>query len=696
LNNKKMNRITAIAVTLSVFICFVFMFLPKGSIESAEYSLDYPEKLFGTDMIEINIKADKDAWQSMLDNAISESYIACDITVNGTTFSSVGVRPKGNSSLSMVAGSDSDRFSFKFQFDEYIDGQTCFGLDKLVINNMQADYTYMKEYFSYYLMSFMGVDSPMVNYAHITVNGEEWGLYLAVECYEDSFVERMYNSSDGNLYSVKTAMGRGKEEPGAGVLDGAQDGVQGAAVDGAVQGKSGAKIPDANQDAVVQGKPGTVMPDGIPYGMPDAGIPYGIPDEMQDGIQGKMRDGNLGGFGGSSGGGSLVYTDDNSESYSSILGNAVFNESNEEDYQRVIEALKKLSKGEELEKYFNVDQILRYFAVHTTVVNLDSYISNMQQNYYLYEKDGKVTILPWDYNLAFGGFQSGDASAAVNFTIDTPVSGVELSQRPLIGKLLEVHEYKERYHQYLQEIASYLSGGQFVEQVQTVDGLISDYVENDATAFCTYNQYKSAAETFKQFCLLRAESIQGQLDGTIPSTTSGQSGSSALVDASGINLSTMGSQGGGGDKGGMAGFGRGDIGNMGGRAGIGIGAGTGAAAGKAGAGTAAGEAGAGIAAGGAGRFEGSVTTGDAPTGAGNASRFGQMPSNGNLYNGQPPAETPNIRNGVTSFPQRKFSDAGTQNPQELPDSDKQGILWFGVSVMVLAIGIWIALIYKRR
>ena len=47
--------------------------------------------------------------------------------------------------------------------------------------------------------------------------------------------------------------------------------------------------------------------------------------------------------------------------------------------------------------------------------------------------------------------------------------------------------------------------------------------------------------------LLRAESVEGQLDGTIPSTEEGQlADSSALIDASSIDLSVMGSMMGGG------------------------------------------------------------------------------------------------------------------------------------------------------
>ncbi len=593
MNNKKIDRITAIAVAISVIVCLLFMLLPNGTIASTEKSFEYPEKLFGTDIIEINIEADEDEWQEMLDNAISETYIPCNLTVNGTEFKMVGIRPKGNSSLSMVAGTDSDRFSFKFQFDEYIDGQTCFGLDKLVVNNMQADYTYMKEYFSYYLMNYMGVECPLVNYAHITVNGEEWGTYLAVECYEDSFVERVYQSSNGNLYSVKMAMGRGKEEPGEGLnmkdFESMKEKFRNGDTSDLPDMSNMPAPPDfgampGSQGAGANGRNMPTMPGSQGEGADGGNMPTmsgnqeenaaqngqaGVADSQSttDNIRKSRGMMGRGGFGSTSGGGSLVYTDDDSDNYSSIFDNAVFKRSGEKDYQRVITALKKLSEGEKLEEYFDVDQILRYFAVHTAVVNLDSYISNMQQNYCLYEEDGKVTILPWDYNLAFGGFQSGSAEAAINFPIDTPISGVELSERPLIGKLLEVDEYKQRYHEYLQQIVDFINRGDLAKQIDTVDTLISGYVEKDATAFCTYDQYKSAVDTFKEFCQLRAKSIQGQLNGTIPSTTDEQSGSDALIAADGINLSTMGTQGGGGE-GGPGGWMKGAFGGFGGFGGV--------------------------------------------------------------------------------------------------------------------------------
>ncbi len=57
----------------------------------------------------------------------------------------------------------------------------------------------------------------------------------------------------------------------------------------------------------------------------------------------------------------------------------------------------------------------------------------------------------------------------------------------------------------------------------------------------------------KSFCLLRAESINGQLSGTVPSTSEGQAENpAALIDASGLQISAMGSMNSGGMMGGRS------------------------------------------------------------------------------------------------------------------------------------------------
>lgn len=482
---------------------------------------DYAEKVFGTDIITLEILADEAQWQTMLDNATDEEYIKVDVVINGTTFKDVGIRPKGNSSLKQVASSDSDRYSFRIKFDKYVEGQTCFGLDQLVVNNMMGDNTYMKEYISYDLMKTIGVEAPYFGFADISVNGQPWGLYLAVELYNDSYETRVYGDTSGALYNVKMSMDQ-DQMPG----EGRRPMVSDPTMDARPSAGSGAS--ESVPPTTPPSDPPASGLDQAPGNFP-ANAPAGFP-------------GGKGGGMGAKNGGSLAYTDDDPESYSDIFDNVVGDEDAAAN-QRVITALKALSAGTDLETCFDTDAILRYLAAHTVVVNLDSYSSTMAQNYYLYERGGRLTVLPWDYNLAWGGFQSGDASDVINFPIDTPVSGVAMTDRPLLNQLLSNQDYLARYHDHLNTlIQNYFTSGHFTTKIQALNTLISDYVKKDATAFCTYEEYQTAVASFIELGNLRAESIQGQLNGEIPSTSDGQNADpSTLISADGLRLQDLGS-----------------------------------------------------------------------------------------------------------------------------------------------------------
>lgn len=177
----------------------------------------------------------------------------------------------------------------------------------------------------------------------------------------------------------------------------------------------------------------------------------------------------------------------------------------------------------------------------------------MIHNYYLYEEDGQLSMIPWDYNLAFGGFSAGgggsdSATQMVNYPIDTPVSGGTIDSRPMLAWIFADESYTELYHTYFDTfISEYFESGYFENLITETENLIASYVEQDPTKFCTYEEFETGVDTLKSFCLLRAESIRGQLDGMIPSTSDGQQeDDSALVDASSISLTDMGSMGHGG------------------------------------------------------------------------------------------------------------------------------------------------------
>lgn len=554
INSKYLNIATAVFVVLAVLLVCILMYNPGLlGIRSASAHPDYESEIFDQSKItSISIDMSEENWTALLENPLAEEFYMANVTINGETFYSVGIRTKGMTSLSQVANSDSDRYSFKLKADTYVDGQTFFGLEEFVINNMYQDPSYMKEYLSYDMMTYMGVATPLFNFADISINGEEWGLYLAIEVMEEDFAMRVYGSDFGQLYKPETmGMGGG----GDGNMGGNRP--EGGNFGGGMGSGNfaGGEMPDwGGQMMPVQGGQENAAPDGAASEI-EADVMFteedraAIAEAMA--AAGNTRQ-NFGGMG-TGGGADLVYTDDNISSYSQIFNNTVFKNAKNSDFNRVITALKYLGTGEDLETYVDVDHTLRYFAVNTVVVNLDSYVSSMKHNYYLYEKNGQITILPWDYNLAFGAFQSGTASSTVNFPVDTPVSGVSLEDRPLIGSLLAEDEYMELYHEYLREIVDdYFNSGYYDNKITELDALIGDSVKNDQTAFFTYDEYTAAVEALRVFGALRAESIQGQLNGTVPSTSEGQTvNPDALIDASELNMSALGGMGGG-----MGGMGR--------------------------------------------------------------------------------------------------------------------------------------------
>ena len=390
------------------------------------------------------------------------------------------------------------------------DTSSVFGVN---LNNNYADATNMKEALIYDMYQYLGADASLYNYAKLSVNGEYWGVYLALEAVEDSFLLRNYGVQDGELYKPDSMnIGGGKD------------------------------FGDFNADDIDFGD--LDLGDMTP---PDRNA---APAEQKTAAAGERPaddfgfGGGKGGFSMSGGGADLNYTDDELDSYETIWDGEI-TDTTKADHKRVVTALKNISEGNALEDYMDVDNLLRYMAVHVFSVNEDSLSGSMAHNYYLYEAGGKLNLIPWDYNLALGGMgRSNDATSVVNDAIDNAFSGTTF-----FDTLMENETYHSQYYAYLQQLISeYINGGGFDAFYTRVRSQIDTLVESDPTAFYSYDEYLTAAGTLYQVVKLRGQSIQGQLDGTIPSTEAAQRTSDALVDASALDLSAMGymNSGGGG------------------------------------------------------------------------------------------------------------------------------------------------------
>lgn len=552
ISNKHISKLATVLISVCLVLCVVLLAFPNRFIlplVDTAYSMEYESKLFDTDnIIDINIIMDDATWSEMLENAISENYYECDVVVNGTTFHSVGIRPKGNTSLSSIAHDpDNNRYSFKLEFDHYIDGQTCFGLDKLALNNNYADVTNMKEAIVYDMYKFMGADASLYNYAKISVNDSYWGVYLAIEAVEDSFMHRNFGMQNGNLYKPDSMDMGDKMNENGGKMTPPRD--MGAMPNRQGQMPPDMPMPNDSESGANANSASTPNDFQMPPQPTDGSSDIRQrPDQKQQRTseQGKhmpspFEMGERGGNNWSN----LNYIDDDLDSYCAIWDGEV-NKTTDADNKRVVTALKNISLGSNLEKYLDIDNVLKYMAVHSFVVNDDSLSGNMAHNYYLYESKGKLNILPWDYNLSFGGMRSTDASYVINDPIDTPFSATKF-----FDALLKDEQYLKRYHDYYNKLVNdYVFSGEFHKTYKRIKEQISDLVKTDPNAMYTFDEFVAASDMLYNTVMLRAQSIKGQLDGTIPSTSENQrTNPDALLDASSIDISIMGQfHGGGGPK----------------------------------------------------------------------------------------------------------------------------------------------------
>ena len=410
--------------------------------------------------------SDKD-WAELLETPGQKTKYEVSVTIDGNTMDSVSFATKGNLSLEQVGFSGSHRYSFKIIFDKFNKEQTYGGLDKLNLQNLHVDATYMKDYISYAMMKEVGVAAPLSSYVELSINGKIHGLYLAVEDLDESFLQRNFGMDYGALYKPEDE-GRFTFEDGLGEL-------------------------------------GSI--------------------DMQ-----------------SYKGADLSYIDDSFDSYIDIFNN---NQTKTDDdaKKRMVEALKKLSEGKELDSYVDIDAVVRYFVAHNFVLNSDSYTGYAPHNYGLYEKNGKLSMLPWDYNLAFSMFNGNDATMLVNYPMDTPLA-TEDEKRPMWTMLMNEDGIRNKYHkEYKEFLSSYFESGRFEEQINRIYNLIRDYVKKDPSAWYSVEQFDTAVDTLKRFCKLCAQSIQGQLDGKIPSTKQGQEEKlQSLIDSGDLDVNAMGAE----------------------------------------------------------------------------------------------------------------------------------------------------------
>ena len=168
----------------------------------------------------------------------------------------------------------------------------------------------------------------------------------------------------------------------------------------------------------------------------------------------------------------------------------------------------------------NVSSVLKYIAANAVIANTDSYLGKKAQNFYFYNQNGKLQMIPWDYNLAFGTDTSlrkteyAIDKSLISADVTNPYFNTLPESRPLISALLEDETYYAEYLSYIKTLFAYLDT--IAEELTAYRDMIKDYVESDTTKFYTYNDFLSEFDgenpnSLAYFINARNEAIKAQI-----------------------------------------------------------------------------------------------------------------------------------------------------------------------------------------
>jgi len=453
-------------------------------------------------VVTLRIVTTEEDWASCQANVLAEEYIKADFWFDGELVPDVAIRPKGNSSLRSAADSGTPRFSLKIDFNFFNVARTFRGLKKLNLNNGFSDPTLIRECLAYELFEQMGIPTPRTSFVDLWVNDTHLGVYTTVEQVDKTFLGRYFIDATGNLYKPEAYAAslnwteadleeqRAKLETSEqNNLDSSLDiNLGGGKLREIMQALEPREtVNDTETSITVPNVPRGMMPPGgqppPPGGQPPP--PGGQPPPPGGWPPPPGGEPPPGGMPGNQ-----------SRSLIELMG--LKTNENCPDYSALLHFLDILNNEPdetfpvEIEKVLDVDGALRFLAVSALIVHLDNYIG-LGHNYYLYEINGKFTILPWDLNMAFGtfnGFGAVDREGIMNFYIDEPTVG-PLAERPLVQRLLSHQPYLNAYHGYLEAL---LDGPFSVEvmesRIDQLADLIRPFVQADKLKFYSTDDFE--------------------------------------------------------------------------------------------------------------------------------------------------------------------------------------------------------------
>ena len=138
---------------------------------------------------------DANYWTLLQQNYQSQTNILADLTINGVTYPDVGVRFRGNTSYTALP-SGSQKCSFNLDINFVHADQAVMGYSSMNLNNGFHDPTFCREVvYNNFVAQF--IPNMRANHVVLTLNGENWGVYINVQQFDKDMLRDYFADEDG-------------------------------------------------------------------------------------------------------------------------------------------------------------------------------------------------------------------------------------------------------------------------------------------------------------------------------------------------------------------------------------------------------------------------------------------------------------------------------------------------------------------
>ncbi len=197
-----------------------------SNLAEPNYDMVFPQH----EVLRFDIKIEAEHWQDMQANLSvlmgstgggppgagavfpdeNPIYVPCSFYFGDKEWYKVGIRYKGNSSLYSIGRSNSKKYSFKLDFDEFedtypaIDNQRFYGFRQLNLCGNFKDESLLREKVAADLYREFGIPAAKTSFCAVYIDygygSQYFGLYTLIEEVDDTVLESQLGSDEGNLY----------------------------------------------------------------------------------------------------------------------------------------------------------------------------------------------------------------------------------------------------------------------------------------------------------------------------------------------------------------------------------------------------------------------------------------------------------------------------------------------------------------